>query len=39
MYVLVFSKKQAFSTDDWTWQTRMMDAMMTGLEQSLIGFT
>ncbi|KAG9226684.1 hypothetical protein CCMSSC00406_0006091 [Pleurotus cornucopiae] len=31
--------KEAFKTDDWTWQGRMMDAMITGLERSLIGFT
>jgi hypothetical protein len=35
----LFSKKDAFNTGDWTWQMRMMDAMMTGLEQSLVGFT
>ncbi|TCD69457.1 hypothetical protein EIP91_007583 [Steccherinum ochraceum] len=30
---------QAFETDRWTYQSRMMDAMITGLEQSLVGFT
>ncbi|KAJ7291517.1 glycoside hydrolase superfamily [Mycena rebaudengoi] len=33
------NKREAFQTDDFTWQSRMMDAMMTGLERSLIGFT
>ncbi|KAG5644275.1 hypothetical protein DXG03_008760 [Asterophora parasitica] len=33
------NKKEAFLTEDFTWQTRMMDAMLTGLERSLIGFT
>ncbi|KAI0321523.1 glycoside hydrolase family 5 protein, partial [Amylostereum chailletii] len=30
---------EAFATGDWTWQSRMMDAMITGLERSLVGFT
>ncbi|KAI0069139.1 glycoside hydrolase family 5 protein [Artomyces pyxidatus] len=33
------NKGQAFKTDDWKWQSRMMDAMITGLERSLVGFT
>ncbi|KAI0922589.1 hypothetical protein AcV5_009520 [Taiwanofungus camphoratus] len=33
------NKGEAFKTDDWTWQSRMMDAMITGLERSLVGFT
>ncbi|RDB17369.1 hypothetical protein Hypma_001831 [Hypsizygus marmoreus] len=33
------NKKEAFMTEDFSWQLRMMDAMMTGLERSLIGFT
>ncbi|KAJ3515852.1 hypothetical protein NLJ89_g1495 [Agrocybe chaxingu] len=33
------NKKVAFETDDFTWQARMMDAMLTGLEKALIGFT
>jgi hypothetical protein len=33
------SKGEAFETDGWTWQNRMMDAMMTGLEQALVGLT
>ncbi|KAJ7614127.1 glycoside hydrolase [Roridomyces roridus] len=33
------NKGEAFRTDDFSWQTRMMDAMITGLERSLIGFT
>ncbi|KAJ7866599.1 glycoside hydrolase family 5 protein [Mycena olivaceomarginata] len=32
-------KGEAFQTDDFSWQARMMDAMITGLERSLIGFT
>ena len=35
----LFSKREAFLTDDFYWQMRMMDAMMTGLERSLVGFT
>ncbi|KAJ7672413.1 glycoside hydrolase [Mycena polygramma] len=33
------NKGEAFRTDDFTWQARMMDAMITGLERSLVGFT
>ncbi|KAJ7178177.1 glycoside hydrolase [Mycena filopes] len=33
------NKGEAFQTDDFTWQMRMMDAMITGLEQALVGFT
>ncbi|KAG5635943.1 hypothetical protein H0H81_009592 [Sphagnurus paluster] len=33
------SKKEAFKTEDFTWQSRMMDAMLTALERSLVGFT
>ncbi|KAH9474389.1 Ergosteryl-beta-glucosidase [Psilocybe cubensis] len=33
------NKKEAFETDDFIWQTRMMDAMITALENSLVGFT
>ncbi|KAI0697370.1 glycoside hydrolase family 5 protein [Cytidiella melzeri] len=33
------NKGEAFTTDNWMWQMRMMDAMITGLERSLIGFT
>ncbi|EIM87043.1 cytoplasmic protein [Stereum hirsutum FP-91666 SS1] len=33
------NKGEAFRTDDWKWQNRMMDAMITGLEQALVGFT
>lgn len=33
------NKRTAFGTDDWTWQRRMMDAMITGLERANIGFT
>ncbi|KAJ6520077.1 glycoside hydrolase [Mycena sanguinolenta] len=33
------NKGEAFQTDDFTWQTRMMDALVTALERSLIGFT
>ncbi|KAH9985691.1 glycoside hydrolase family 5 protein [Russula vinacea] len=31
--------RAAFKTDDWTWQRRMMDAMITALERANIGFT
>ncbi|CAL1710309.1 unnamed protein product [Somion occarium] len=30
---------EAFESEDWTWQNRMMDAMITALERSFIGFT
>ncbi|KAJ7118441.1 glycoside hydrolase [Mycena crocata] len=33
------NKGEAFESDDFTWQARMMDAMITGLERSLVGFT
>ena len=31
--------REAFKTEDFTSQMRMMDAMMTALERSLVGFT
>ncbi|CDO77352.1 Glycoside Hydrolase Family 5 protein [Trametes cinnabarina] len=33
------NKGEAFETDRWDWQLKMMDAMITGLERSLVGFT
>lgn len=33
------SKKEAFTSDDFSWQAKMMDAVLTALERSLIGFT
>ncbi|KAJ7507025.1 glycoside hydrolase [Mycena galericulata] len=33
------NKGEAFQSDNFTWQARMMDAMITGLERSLVGFT
>ncbi|KDR76952.1 hypothetical protein GALMADRAFT_246095 [Galerina marginata CBS 339.88] len=33
------NKGEAFETDDFVWQARMMDAMITGLERALVGFT
>ncbi|KAI0658179.1 glycoside hydrolase [Cubamyces menziesii] len=30
---------ESFETDRWDWQTKMMDAMLTALERSLVGFT
>ncbi|KAF9804686.1 hypothetical protein IEO21_09289 [Rhodonia placenta] len=33
------NKGEAFQTDSWIWQTRMMDAMLTALDKSLVGFT
>lgn len=32
------NNKEAFKTGDFTWQARMMDAMITGIERSLVGF-
>ncbi|KAF8521332.1 glycoside hydrolase family 5 protein [Gautieria morchelliformis] len=31
--------KEAFHTGDFTWQSKMMDAVITGLERSLLGYT
>ncbi|GJJ07312.1 hypothetical protein Clacol_001513 [Clathrus columnatus] len=33
------NNKQAFSTGDFVWQSRMMDAMITGLERNNLAFT
>ncbi|KAG8901460.1 hypothetical protein FRB99_005289 [Tulasnella sp. 403] len=33
------NEKQAFNSGDFTWQERMMDALLCGLERSLVGFT
>ncbi|KAF9238092.1 glycoside hydrolase family 5 protein [Melanogaster broomeanus] len=33
------NEKEALQSENWTWQYRMMDAMMTGLERSLASFT
>ncbi|KAI0033601.1 glycoside hydrolase [Vararia minispora EC-137] len=33
------NKGEAFTSGDFKWQSRMMDAMITGLERSLVGFT
>lgn len=33
------NRRAAFKTDDWTWQRRMMDAMLTALERANVGFT
>ena len=33
-----FSRGEAFRTNDWTWQAKMMDALLTALEKSLVGF-
>ncbi|KAF7295947.1 Glycoside hydrolase [Mycena kentingensis (nom. inval.)] len=33
------NKGEAFSSDNFGWQARMMDAMLTGLERSLVGYT
>jgi hypothetical protein len=30
---------EAFKTDNWRWQRRMMDAIITGLERANVGFT
>ncbi|KAL4071735.1 glycoside hydrolase family 5 protein [Scleroderma citrinum] len=32
------NEKEAFETENWRWQYRMMDAMMVGLERSLANF-
>ncbi|KXN81028.1 hypothetical protein AN958_06274, partial [Leucoagaricus sp. SymC.cos] len=33
------NKGEAFVTEDFIWQKRMMDAMITGLDRALLGFT
>ncbi|EIW79596.1 glycoside hydrolase family 5 protein [Coniophora puteana RWD-64-598 SS2] len=33
------NRKEAFKSENWHWQYRMMDAMMTALEGALVGFT
>jgi len=33
------NKGEAFRTGDFTWQEKMMDALIHGLEQNLVGFT
>ncbi|KAK7052960.1 hypothetical protein VNI00_004280 [Paramarasmius palmivorus] len=33
------NKGEAFDTDDFTWQAKMMDAMITALDRALVGFT
>ena len=33
------SKGEAFRTDKWHWQMRMMDAMITALDHAMVGFT
>lgn len=38
-YFKLLSQGEAFRSDNWTWQARMMDAMITGLESSLVGYT
>lgn len=32
------SRGEAFHTNDWTWQAKMMDALITALERSMVGF-
>jgi hypothetical protein len=32
------NRRAAFQTGDWTWQRRMMDGIITGLERANIGF-
>jgi len=31
--------RAAFKTDEWMWQRRMMDGMITALERANVGFT
>ncbi|PBK62864.1 hypothetical protein ARMSODRAFT_1024423 [Armillaria solidipes] len=33
------NKKETFASDNWLWQTRIMDAMITGLERTLVSYT
>ena len=32
------SNEEAIRTGDWKWQNRMMDAMISAFESSLVGF-
>ena len=34
-----YSRKEAFETENFVWHTRMMDAMISGLDRALVGFT
>ena len=34
-----YSRKEAFETENFVWHMRMMDAVITGLESTLVGFT
>ena len=37
--LIAASDKEALTSESWTWQYRMMDALMTALERSLASFT
>lgn len=37
--LIVISNKEALTTESWTFQYKMMDALMTALERSLASFT
>ena len=34
-----YSRKEAFETEDFVWHMRMMDAVISGLDRALVGFT
>ena len=37
--VVIYSRREAFERDDFVWHMRMMDAVISGLEKALVGFT
>ena len=39
MLTVMNSKGEAFRTDKWHSQMRMMDAMITALDRAMVGFT
>ena len=36
---IVTSRREAFETENFVWQARKMDAIISGLERALVGFT
>ena len=38
-YLYLISGGEAFLTENFSWQSRMMDALVTALDNALVGFT
>ena len=34
-----YSRREAFETENFVWHMRMMDAVISGLDRALVGFT